>query len=352
MIRRCLHHDPAKRPKADTLTDWLHKCRRKLEDDMTEKQAQKITGRSMALAQHSSLRSTSSITSKKDGDASSLHWSDRGRYTLHQSKRDTKEGTFELTVCQEHQDEWMEPALTGDEPGEQPGALMSFTGQLAGQLAPLASDKFGVSFTDKLTNESNWPVVVRVDRKTLLGWTLASQWPELREGCKLQTINGQPAPATFKEAAPQLRAAPFTLVFRDPERSQESRYLPCIRDDLRNCDLSRPPGVVPSWLRAGLEKIETVRKHETKRRQACCLRCAAPGAAAVGLPGRGEAAVDGCLERAQMDAELAKRDAELAQRDRTILQLQAVATLAQAELASLRAAVAAGGGGGGVPMET
>ena len=51
------------------------------------------------------------------------------------------------------------------------------------------------SATGKLTD--HWPRVARVDPGKL-----ASNFPEIKPLCRLVTINGEPAPATFKAAVP------------------------------------------------------------------------------------------------------------------------------------------------------
>ena len=207
-IRRCLHHVPASRPTAKELSVTLmktmthtHRLKREASMNVTE----------------ASMRRESS-THSDQGMAAALdemgHWSSRGQYSPHTSYRD-RGGNFFLTVVDCDQNEWMENALTGAE---------TEPAEFTAPPAPMKPEPLGVVFksksaTGKLTD--HWPRVARVDPGKL-----ASNFPEIKPLCRLVTINGEPAPATFKAAVPMLKKKPFTLEFATLDDAVESVLAP------------------------------------------------------------------------------------------------------------------------------
>ena len=164
-------------------------------------------------------------------------WSADGRYSLSESYL-TKDGIFFVDVRLETQEEWMEPALEGDDP-PRPAATASIT--------RLKDPKFGVVFkaNDGLGNViDHWPRVVRIDKKVEGKDSLAAEYPAIRVGCKLQRINDQPAPASFELAKRNLMRRPLKLEF--------------------SAAVSESTDTVERWLRAGLAEIGLVRRHEMR----------------------------------------------------------------------------------------
>jgi hypothetical protein len=172
-VRKCLHHDPCRRPKTIELSAWLKKCR-------------EVIHREMQVERDEVVRELRSSNSQKrwslvdlTDPAVKLRWC-RGLYSLHSVKPYKQSAVLKLTVNAQTRDEWEESALTGDD--RQPAQLEATNQTL--QLEPL-----GLIFQG--------PTVVKVERRTKDASktrTLYSQHPDLRmtRGCDVVTINGQP----------------------------------------------------------------------------------------------------------------------------------------------------------------
>ena len=133
----------------------------------------------------------------------------------------------------------MENALVGDE--EEPEPLQ--------QLGKIKSPMFGLKFEDHDGHGGKvktWPTVAHCDFKDKSGArTIASEFPSITPGCRITKINGEPAPSTFKEAAPKLKKLPLDLEFTTA--------------------VAQSTAVVQPWLCAGLLEIGLVRRHETAK---------------------------------------------------------------------------------------
>ena len=172
-VRKCLHHDPCRRPKTIELSAWLKKCR-------------EVIHREMQVERDEVVRELRSSNSQKrwslvdlTDPAVKLRWC-RGLYSLHSVKLHKQSAVLKLTVNAQTRDEWEESALTGDD--RRPAQLEATNQTL--QLEPL-----GLIF--------QWPKVVKIERRTKDASktrTLASQHPDLQEtrGCDIVTINGLP----------------------------------------------------------------------------------------------------------------------------------------------------------------
>jgi serine/threonine protein kinase len=238
-MRRCLHTQPEQRPKAAELTEWLDDMRRRL--DVAVEVQKKVKIKESGI-QHKVDKGWW-ITDRKH-EVDKVYWSPGGRYSLHPSIRQITPTatTFTLQVNEITLDQWMETAFVDDRtPVEDLDTLPA-----------TAKEEFGLKFKIKNKRgewEDHWPRVARVDKKGKDGkQTIASQFPEIQEGCKLTHINDAPVPKTFKEAVPMLKKLPLRLEF--------------------SAAAGRTDYCVPAWLRAGLEEIGLVKLHESRPRQA------------------------------------------------------------------------------------
>merc|ERR1719231_2017890 len=118
--------------------------------------------------------------------------------------------TFTVQVQEITVDQWMETAWVDD----------STPARDLETLPAMPKEEFGLKF--KIRNkrgemEDRWPRVARVDEQTKDGRpTIAAQFPEIQEGCRLTKINGEDVPKTFKLALPMLKKLPLQLEFSAP----------------------------------------------------------------------------------------------------------------------------------------
>jgi hypothetical protein len=104
--------------------------------------------------------------------------------------------------------------------------------------------------------------------------TLTPEFPEIRIGCQLREINGEPTTTkrddgtsktimTIKDAAPMFKERPLRLKFSVPEH-KEKRLGAWATSQWPSAEISH----LPRWLReGGLRAIEQVKAHEKKKKR-------------------------------------------------------------------------------------
>ena len=230
-IRKCLHQDPAQRPTAAMVTNWINNCRSQLGEAMKAEQNEVVRGRDM---DKDGGKSQVRKNARAVHDRTDEHWSLRGRYSLYPSSLQTGGAGFTLKVVDCTLDEWMENALTGS--GLQPEKL--------GKLSKMKAHRFGLKFEKddgRGGKAKTWPQVAEIEQ----GDTIAAEFPSIKTGCVLKKINGGVAPKTFKEAIPMLKARPLTLEFTSA--------------------LAEHTNEVRPWTHAALLEIGLVRRHEAMK---------------------------------------------------------------------------------------
>jgi hypothetical protein len=251
-VRRCLHKDPAHRPYAKQITEWISRCRKSVETGIKALAKEIVAARQMDRGLSTEKFANCGITEKDN-----LHWSNRGRFSLHTSKLTTGTNAgFSLEVVECTLDQWMENALIGDE--DEPAPL--------GKLAKIKMGGFGLKFEKQDGHggkEKTWPKVTHCDLKDKAGLlTIAAEFPSITPGCLITKINGNPTPPTFKAALIELKKRPLALEFTVP--------------------VAESTETVKPWIRAALLEIGLVHRHETakllRHRQSMCghERCGLP----------------------------------------------------------------------------
>eukprot|EP01043_Picozoa_sp_COSAG02_P010791 COSAG02_NODE_387_length_23294_cov_52.630610_13_plen_1964_part_00 len=250
MIRSCLHHNPEKRPTAAQLVEAQLNMHR-----MIRHISQTRPGPVRESSEHLKgvTRWTDAVTkdfasSYGDQPDNRQFWTSAGQFTLHPSHYDSDSGKFALTVTDPDRNEWIENALTGDE--ETPAELHA-----PRETLPL--EKLGIVFkrVHRSTGEKidHWPNIAHVDERFL-----AAAFPEIRVGVKLEEINGQPVPRSFKEAVPLLRKRPYSLQFSTLGDAVESVLAPS-----KTFGVYAP--MVAAAIKAGIQAAEMVNRFETGR---------------------------------------------------------------------------------------
>jgi hypothetical protein len=263
MLRRCLHHDPGRRPTIDGVAVWLNDCRRNLKGciDVTEDKRVSILGKVKEYqmrrqgSQPQSPRraepeSTWAITNRSDPEARS-HWSQRGRYSLLRSTVQSSRtslsvlSTFVVRIERTTASQWMEEALAGNEAEPAPTELPLAAAE--DESVNLTPKKMGIFFSN------SWPVVSRIEtREKGKGVpTIASLFPDIQIGSRLVRIDTDPCPNSFSDAKASLmealsRGHPLALEF---SAVRQPRAWPKT-DGLQ------------AWRVGGLEAIGLVRRHE------------------------------------------------------------------------------------------
>ena len=184
IVRRCLHHDPSRRPTAKDLTKELIKCRQQLEASIKSKKNTKITGRDEALRKQEGASAVTekvqwSIVDTRNPEVKA-RWS-RGQYRLQRLHRrpDETGKPFSLHLRARTQGQWEEDALCGEETEPVESTHES-------TKASLPVQSLGLVFED------SWPKLARVRRRDELGnSTLAPRFPDFKRGCTLTRINGR-----------------------------------------------------------------------------------------------------------------------------------------------------------------
>ena len=266
MLRKCLHANPGKRPDAKELTDWIRERRDRLQQQMRTQQAAVV--RECDMKRHSSAETQHhagqqqtkwSITDRSYESAKCWHY---GKYSQHyimttpNRKGADSDGSVSLTVNDYTVRDWEERALT-DESERHSGEQYQVPEEREERQT------LGIQFV--LVNEcgekeNHWPTITRIELCDENGkQTLAAQFPEIQVGCKLIEINGEPAPARSRDAAPMFKERPLRLKFSAPEQNQRrlqawatAQWPSAERSDL------------PVWIQKGLESIDTVAEHEAK----------------------------------------------------------------------------------------
>ena len=234
-MRRCLHKDPAHRPVAKQITGWISRCRKKVEAGINAQVKEKISESQLKKGLSAEKFANCGITEKDN-----LHWSNRGRFSLHTSKLETGTNAgFSLEVVECTVDQWMENALVDDE--EEPAVL--------GKLGKIKMGGFGLKFEKPDGHggkEKTWPKVTHCDLKNKAGLlTIAAEFPSITPGCLITKINGKPTPPTFKAASEELKKRPLALEF--------------------TAAVAESTETVKPWIRAALLEIGLVRRHETAK---------------------------------------------------------------------------------------
>jgi hypothetical protein len=215
------------------MAKWVNDCRSELAEAMKGAKKEVIKESELMKAKDSgrSLRRKNyrAIHDRTDG-----HWSLHGRYSLYPSRLQTGGAGFTLTVVDCTLDEWMENALT--DKVTKPGPL--------GRLQTMKASRFGLRFEKDDGHGSmakTWPVVAAIDH----GDTIAAEFPSIKTGCTLRKINGEDAPATFKQALKMLKARPLKLEFSSAVAEHTNE--------------------VTAWHHAALLEIGLVRRHEAMK---------------------------------------------------------------------------------------
>ena len=92
--------------------------------------------------------------------------------------------------------------------------------------------------------------------------TLTPEFPEIRIGCQLREINGEPT-TTKRDAAPMFKERPLRLKFSVPEH-KEKRLGAWATSQWPSAEISH----LPRWLReGGLRAIEQVKAHEKRKKR-------------------------------------------------------------------------------------
>jgi hypothetical protein len=213
------------------------------------------------------------------------------------------DGSFRLTVNQGYQSDWEEtvPGHGDDHTGSRPAAMS------ATPTVPVKTQHFGLMFNDPDSGRSLWPTVTRVEQKVKGEKTLSPMFPQIRPGCKITRINGEPVPATRKDALPAVKARPLSLEFSLPIQENLVKPWPTQEPSLALADHS----AIPAWLTAGIEAVATVRKHEHKQavRAQALAGGLAGGLAAIALTkGHEERRLQERLVAAEAEIEALKRE--------------------------------------------
>jgi len=220
-IRACFHHEPKHRPKARKLTQWLEQCRR--QTLMITQSRGPVAAR---VLERNDSRQGVPIFQRAQPETC-RHWSKGGRYSVHPSW--LERGQFHLTLVADTQDKWIEPAQqdeavdSSDEEAEDLGQALerektfSWTFDQNPKPKPL-----GIVFRDKVSDE--WPKVKRLDKLVKGAQAVAANYPEIKPGCTLISVNSDPIKTaegevlqTFKEVVPEIKNRPLDLVFSAPE---------------------------------------------------------------------------------------------------------------------------------------
>ena len=136
---------------------------------------------------------------------------------------------------------------------------------------------FTVSEPGSETVKNIWPTVARIEKKRAGMRTLVPMFPQIKPGCTIVRINGQPVPPTLRAASEMLKARPLTLELSRPSQARSVEPWPTQQSGLGWQERS----AVPAWLRAGLSAVGVIKEHE--RKQQIRARALAAGAAAVKL---------------------------------------------------------------------
>ena len=305
LIRDCLCTDPSNRLSAKEVGSRL---RARLDGLRKHMQSQRTVKESDELKQKAST-TTRGRTSQTSPHArwsitncnheNSKHWN-RGMYAAGIRSTTLADGSFRVTVNQGYQSDWEEtvPGHGDDHTGSLPAATS------ATPMVPLKIQSFGLMFDDPDSDRSLWPTVARVEQKNKKGEkTLSPMFPQIRPGCKITRINGEPVPATRKDAVSALKARPLSLEFSLPIQANLVKPWPTQEPTLALADHS----AIPAWLTAGIEAVATVRKHEHE--QAVRAQALAGGLAAIALTkGHEERRLQERLVAAEAEIEALKRE--------------------------------------------
>jgi hypothetical protein len=197
LVRRCLHQDPSGRPDARDLSKRIGELLTKLRKSMADKEKTKVTERSMS---RSDSKSNPTACRARSSTQDPVQWSiveeltnacwRRGRYSHHRFVADEKTSKlFSLEINAEHQGQWEENALVGDEPAYEPRV-----DEAGADENPVPVQRLGLTFKNK-DGINMWPRVTQISKKISKRRTIASDYrgtQELQQGCQLKSINGVP----------------------------------------------------------------------------------------------------------------------------------------------------------------
>jgi hypothetical protein len=266
MVRRCLHADPARRPDAKEITTWL----RLRKDGMRKRRALQAEAKQSESAEYRRLSGGSGCSPSRSwsivdsGDDEVLKCWNHGQFSLHYMEQPASlthmsstqreralehTSSFTLTLNATYQSDWEESALQGE--------LAPINRPSPDSL--LKQQGFGVVF--KLGQWSSWPKIAKIDD---LAEGVAVMFPEVKVGCQLTKINGEPAPATFNEAKPLLGQRPLQLEFKTVAESRGQLIQPWPTLAWSSAiDMHK----MPKWIKEGLAAVSEVRKHEEQQQK-------------------------------------------------------------------------------------
>ena len=139
-------------------------------------------------------------------------------------------------------------------------------------MGKLTDRKLGIVFNLKAsqakeagfeeTEREQWPSIARIDQLDLKGkMTLAPYFPELRVGCRLTKIGDKEIAeegTKFADFKKDFQARPLRLRFSVPD-GQEKLFEPW---PTAQWPVSKRASSVPEWVKAGLDEVKKVAKHE------------------------------------------------------------------------------------------
>jgi hypothetical protein len=314
-VRRCLHADPGQRPTAKELTEWLMARRKELNKQMQSQKKRTISEAQQLREEKKEKeegeeeeRETFCITineihlsdweetalqeaSPEDIDAENI--SPRGgayrcaitHYDEHDSARCWNHGQYSPHYIT-HEGE--EPLPAAPQPEAVPAALQSADATILAEPEPepepelqreaacrvgkLKDRKLGIVFNLKAsqakeagfeeTEREQWPSIARIVPLDQGKTTLASGFPDLRVGCRLTKIGDKEIAekgTKFAQFKKDFQTRPLRLTFLVPD-GQEKLFEPW---PTAQWPVSKErASSVPEWVKAGLDEVKKVAKHE------------------------------------------------------------------------------------------